>query len=249
MRGCDAMPNRILKESICRSEEIDKLSWFEEVMFYRLMVNCDDYGRFDGRTRIIKSYCFPLKDVTEKDITNGLEKLSRVGLIEVYEAQGRPYLQLTTWGDHQRIRNQKSKFPALTDENQKLTLSDDKITKAQPETVPGSEKRSDVIDENEEASVIALPLNDGTEHKITLPDIEEWSALYPAVDILQELRNMRGWLLSNPGRRKTRRGISRFITAWLQKEQDRPSGQQTQAGRSMNTEAYMQSTNGWWNDD
>ena len=64
------MPNRILKESICKSEEIDLLSWFEEVLFYRLIVSCDDFGRYDGRVKIIKGTCFPLKDVTEKDIEN-----------------------------------------------------------------------------------------------------------------------------------------------------------------------------------
>ena len=37
------MPNRILKESICRSDTIDHLTWFEEVLFYRLIVSCDDY--------------------------------------------------------------------------------------------------------------------------------------------------------------------------------------------------------------
>ena len=62
------MPNRIIKESICRSEEIDSLSWFEEVLFYRLIVTCDDFGRYDGRTKIIKGSCFPLKDIAEKDI-------------------------------------------------------------------------------------------------------------------------------------------------------------------------------------
>ena len=36
------MPNRIIRESICTSDSIDKLSWFEEVLFYRLIVNCDD---------------------------------------------------------------------------------------------------------------------------------------------------------------------------------------------------------------
>ncbi len=45
------MPNRIIKESICRSEEIDSLSWFEEVLFYRLIVTCDDFGRYDGRAK------------------------------------------------------------------------------------------------------------------------------------------------------------------------------------------------------
>ena len=36
------MPNRIIRESICTSDSVDKLSWFEEVLFYRLIVNCDD---------------------------------------------------------------------------------------------------------------------------------------------------------------------------------------------------------------
>ena len=86
------MPNRIIKESICRSEEIDSLSWFEEVLFYRLIVTCDDFGRYDGRAKIIKGSCFPLKDITEKDIDKALGRLSAVGLVRVYEAQGRPYL-------------------------------------------------------------------------------------------------------------------------------------------------------------
>lgn len=106
------MPNRILKESICRSDDIDRLSWFEEVLFYRLIVVCDDYGRFDAPARIIKGICFPLKDVTEKDIDKALGKLSAVGLVRVYEAQGRPYLQLVAWAEHQRVRTQKSKYPA-----------------------------------------------------------------------------------------------------------------------------------------
>ncbi len=105
------MPNRIIKESICRSDSIDSLSWFEEVLFYRLIVVCDDYGRFDGRAAIIKGFCFPLKDVTTKQIENSLNKLASVGLVRVYEAQGRPYLQMLTWEKHQQIRAKKSKFP------------------------------------------------------------------------------------------------------------------------------------------
>ena len=32
---------------------------------------------------------------------------------------------------------------------------------------------------------------------------------------------MRGWLMANPDRRKTKRGISRFINNWLSREQDK----------------------------
>lgn len=110
------MPNRIIKESICRSEEIDSLSWFEEVLFYRLIVNCDDYGRFDGRPAIIKGSLFPLKDVAIKDIEKSLSRLVAVGLVGAYEAQGKPVLQLLTWERHQNVRAKKSKYPAF-DEN------------------------------------------------------------------------------------------------------------------------------------
>ena len=55
------MPNRILKESICTSDQIDALTWFDEVVWYRLIVNCDDYGRMDGRPAVLKSRLFPLK--------------------------------------------------------------------------------------------------------------------------------------------------------------------------------------------
>lgn len=61
------MPNRILKESICTSDTLDELTWMEEVFWYRLIVNCDDYGRFDARPAILRSRLFPLKSsVTEK---------------------------------------------------------------------------------------------------------------------------------------------------------------------------------------
>lgn len=69
--------------------------------------------------------------------------------------------------------------------------------------------------------VITLPLNDGSEYPISQEQQYEWEGLYPAVDVLQQLRHMRGWLLSNTERRKTRRGIKRFITGWLSREQDR----------------------------
>lgn len=111
------MPNRIIKESICRSDSIDSLSWFEEVLFYRLIVVCDDYGRFDGRAAVIRGACFPLKDdITKKQISEAIDKLSTAGLVRGYEVQGRPYLQLTTWNCHQQIRAKKSKYPA-PDEN------------------------------------------------------------------------------------------------------------------------------------
>lgn len=77
-------------------------------------------------------------------------------------------------------------------------------------------------------SVISLPLNDGSEFPVCQDMISEFSCLYPAVDVMQELRNMRGWLLNNPKNRKTRSGIRRFINSWLSREQDKPKARQQQ---------------------
>lgn len=106
------MPNRILKESICTSASVDELSWFEESVFYRLIVNCDDYGRFDARTAILKARLFPLKSITEKQVEQALNKLSTVGIVYLYTVDDKPFLQLATWENHQQIRAHKSKYPA-----------------------------------------------------------------------------------------------------------------------------------------
>lgn len=85
-----------------------------------------------------------------------------------------------------------------------------------PQASPPPEAVPDVLE-----TVIALPLNTGEEHPVTGGEVETWQDLYPAVDVMQELRNMRGWLLGNKTRRKTRHGIGRFIQSWLAKEQNR----------------------------
>ena len=126
------MPNRIIKESICTSDSIDSLDWFSEVLFYRLIVNCDDYGRFYGRTAIIKNRLFPLKEsLTLKNVENAINKLASVGLVFRYEANGKPFLLLPTWNVHQSVRAKNSKFPA-PDSICKQMDADDSICSRNP---------------------------------------------------------------------------------------------------------------------
>lgn len=78
-----------------------------------------------------------------------------------------------------------------------------------------------------------LPLVDGTDFDISVETVAELSGLYPAVDVEQQLRNMRGWLLANPKNRKTKAGIMRFVNSWLSREQNsaRPASSQATGGR------------------
>jgi uncharacterized protein YdaU (DUF1376 family) len=70
-------------------------------------------------------------------------------------------------------------------------------------------------------ALITLSLIGGDEHQVTQADLNEWRELYPGVDVMQELRNMKGWLSASPQKRKTRNGIRKFINSWLAREQDR----------------------------
>ncbi len=88
-------------------------------------------------------------------------------------------------------------------------MDKDSIYSSEPETPPS------------EPPLISLPLNDKSFHDVFCEDVDNWKELYPAVDIVQELRKMKGWLNSNPTKRKTRRGINRFINSWLAREQDK----------------------------
>ena len=76
---------------------------------------------------------------------------------------------------------------------------------------------------------ISLPLNDGSAFEIFQSDIDMWSNLYPAVDVMQQLRNMAGWIDGNPSKRKTRSGIKRFVNSWLAKEQNKGGDRATNA--------------------
>ena len=82
---------------------------------------------------------------------------------------------------------------------------------------------SSVKTEPDQNCFLTLPLNDGTEYPIYPNQVSEWEALYPAVDVKQQLRNMKGWCLGNPKRKKTKSGVLRFVANWLATEQNRGS--------------------------
>ena len=79
---------------------------------------------------------------------------------------------------------------------------------SEPETAPSQQ------------SGICIPLNDNSIYDVPLDKIDIWKNTYPAVDVEQELRKMVAWSHSNPTRRKTRRGVNRFINSWLAREQE-----------------------------
>lgn len=111
------MPNRILRDAALDSDRLAAVSEPAEVLFYRLIMLADDFGRFDGRMSVIRSRAFSLRQsVPEEEVSARMQELCKVGLIHSYSVSGKPYISIPRFG--QRQRAEKSKFPAPTDERQ-----------------------------------------------------------------------------------------------------------------------------------
>jgi hypothetical protein len=218
------MPSRIIREGITTSEPLAFVTFEAETLFYRLLVTADDFGLFDGRPVIVRARCMPLRDVTAAQVGEWLRELAEHSLILLYEAEGRPYVAIPKF--KQRTRNAAPKYP-LPDGwmgiDGQLTVN----CQSSASVVGGVV--GDVCEVGKDGAAppaaqppaVTLPLNTGAEYPITPEQVREFTDLYPAVDVLAQLRKMRGWLIANPANRKTSAGVLRFVTRWLGQEQDK----------------------------
>ena len=109
------MPTRYLKPGVRDSESIEALSANAEILYYRLIVTVDDFGRYDARPSMVKAACFPIREsMTASKVDALLKELSEHGLIVVYQVEGKPYIQLCKWDNVPRAK--ESKYPALESE-------------------------------------------------------------------------------------------------------------------------------------
>ena len=189
----------VLEKGMCICSESDGLMWLPNFMRYNPPEN----------PNVLKSWSGALEDCPEcilkskifqhvKSLSEGFGKTFAKAFAEAFGE-----------GSSQPLPNQE--------QEQEQDLEDSLRSSSCPEHPHGDSGPSPAVLD----SVISLPLNTGEERSITQGEIEQWQDLYPAVDVLQALRNMRGWLTANKQRRKTKAGISRFVQAWLAREQDK----------------------------
>lgn len=109
------MPNRIIKESIYTSPNLNRLSDLAERHFYRLLPQPDDYGCFECTAKIIKGKCYPDRDegknsgqikVTPELIEAWHTELEKAEIIVRWKvSSGREYAAFINWWQHQRVRS------------------------------------------------------------------------------------------------------------------------------------------------
>lgn len=169
----------------------------------------------DGMTQMAFSF---IKSQMDRDATRyekTVEARSQAG-----KKGGRPKKEANAFSENQE---KAKKANAFSEKQTKTKKADtDTVTDTENENENGKDKTICAEpDELASALVAEIPLNDSSVYEVTEKDYDYYCSLYPAVDVMQELRKMIGWCDSNPANRKTRRGIKRFINSWLSRAQDK----------------------------
>lgn len=136
------------------------------------------------------------------------------------------------WRINNYIRNDTHHDTTYTDEmamleldaNNAYTLKSETPLQIRNETVTQiSIDKNSLGKDRLDKYIYSLPLKDGTEYEVTETYVEELKAAYPGKDLDNEFNRMRAWLISNPSKQKTGRGIKRFINGWLSRDAKKAS--------------------------
>lgn len=186
----------------------------EEIMRYMIFLNL--FEENNGQI-----FCFKLLKRLDSSMTSNKklrELITKAKEQESYKViQSHDKVMIESCENHDNNMTKSGFIMQDKIRTDKTTKEEDKITK---DNINSSTEQ--INSSVPTADVEALVLNDGSEWKPTLSEYNEYVRLYPNVDIKNEFRKMRGWCNGNSKKRKTRHGITRFVNAWLGKEQDKP---------------------------
>jgi len=93
-----------------------------------------------------------------------------------------------------------------------------------------------------------LILKSGSDYQVKDEDVLEWQKTYTKIDVYHEIDRMAQWLDANPQKRKTPRGIKRFINSWLSRANENVSSGKSTAIRGLKPSGIDSVTDITWID-
>ncbi len=110
------MPSRVIRGGFNSSESMAQRSLLAELMFAKLLLAVDDYGRLDARPMILRGLLYPMRDnVSHADVESWLSELTsgEDPPVVLYEIEGKSYLYLPNWEVHRgkSKRGKLSRWP------------------------------------------------------------------------------------------------------------------------------------------
>jgi len=216
--------HRKFADSACMSDD-----WLCRLWIYLILRANWKPGWFRGEPIGVGQFAFSYRDlasrmgVSENRLRRGFAKLESFGQITVKSGARFSVITICNWGTYQ---NDTEKSGALTDTLTEARVEarvEDDRRKKEPKQENTKLVPSPDGGETGALSEWEFPVVGGKEKVWTLPQalLDEYVAAYPALDIPQHLRAARAWLVTNTSRRKTARGMAKFLNGWLERNQNR----------------------------
>lgn len=136
---------RSVKPEFWKSEAIAALSMQTRLTFIALWTYVDDNGVGRDVEKLIAAELYPLEDdprETLAHVSRSLAELSEQGRIVRYRVEGKPYLSIVNWTEHQKIdKPNKPRYPGPEQADKPLT-SDSRQPRESVASVPGESRET-----------------------------------------------------------------------------------------------------------
>lgn len=239
---------RNIKPGFLKNEVLAECDPLARILFAGLWMLADRDGRGEYRPKLIRAECLPYDDC---DVPSLIKELDERGFITVYEVEGRQFYEIPNFKRHQNPhKNEESKnYPSSTgalrvfsravpDENDSdpaffLPPSTNHLppsTLVRRDALPPEDARGVSVDEPiqepqqvDQSPVVGTFPCDGERKTFEVRQslVDEFAELFPKLDVLDEFKQAKAWILADKARRKTHRGMRRFLTGWLTRASDR----------------------------
>ncbi len=209
---------RMIDKRVSNSKKLGKISDRAARLYFMVYPHLDSDGRIafddlgDLKTEIIPY----LTGWALKKIRASLNELADTELITLYPFNKKIAMHFEKFEDFQTIRKNREapsriKPPRGTPEYSGVY----RIT-------PALSLSLSLIKEGKKKEEIFFDYEKKKFFNIDIEDMAGWKDAYPLVDIDQQIKEMREWLLADPSREKS--NYKKFINNWLSSEQSKAGG-------------------------
>lgn len=218
---------RMFSRDVVETDRFLGMPLTTQALYFHLGMEADDDGFVSSPKKVQRAV-----GCTEGD----LKHLASCGYIIPFESG---VIVIAHWKQSNYIQSDRYRKTSCREEAEKLCLeknvyrldaecirtasivdTQDSLSKANVGKVNIGEDNINTSEQTlEKETGIFMVLEDGTFYDVLPDKLALWQQAYPELDVERELYRMASWCDANPTKRKTRRGVEKFINGWLNRSQ------------------------------
>jgi len=205
----------MIDKRVSNSKKLGNITDKSARLYFMIYPHLDKKGRIafddldDLRTEIIPY----LRGWGLKKIRLSLNELADIELIQLYPDKNKIAMEFTRFENFQTIRDDREAASRI------IALGETPESSGVFRITPALSLSLSLIKEGKKKEKIFFDFKKKKFLNIDIEDLAGWKDAYPLVDINQQIKEMREWLLADPSREKS--NYKKFITNWLSRQQDK----------------------------